>query len=231
VLPRTTSSFFIDPADLLDRQFTGLSSELVFLRSHDDDVDNLKEELQIIEQDYDIHFIDGNFDAYYTEGRVLGQGASGVVKKCTKIQDGEVYAVKTIRYRGDTERLILNVKEFKNHRKLDHKNIIKVYELYIDYINKRIYIVMELVECKEMFEVIKDMGHYSGNSSKIYFSLIFSSKEAFASSIFKQVIIGINYLHIQGVCHRDIKPDNILVSKGILIQTIQASKSIKMVKL
>jgi len=200
-----------DTADLLDRQYTGLSSELVFLRSHDDDVDNLKEELQITEQDYDIHFIDGNFDVYYTEGKVLGQGASGVVKKCTKIQDGDAYAVKNTRYRGDTERLLLMVKEFKNHRKLDHKNIIKVHELYIDYINKRVYTVMELVECKELFEVVKDMGHYS---------------EAFASRIFKQIIIGINYLHIKGVCHRDIKPDNILVSKdGKIVKIVDFNVS------
>jgi len=97
----------IEPADLLDRQNTGLSSEFIFLRNQDDDVENLKEELQITEQDFDIHFINGNFADYFTEGRVLGQGASGVVKKCTKVQDGEVYAVKNIRYRGDTERLLL----------------------------------------------------------------------------------------------------------------------------
>jgi len=100
-------NLFIDPVDLLDRQNTGLSSEFVFLRNQDDDVENLKEELQITEQDFDIHFIEGNFADYFTEGKVLGQGASGVVKKYTRIQDGEVYAVKSIRYRGDTERLLL----------------------------------------------------------------------------------------------------------------------------
>mgnify|MGYP003579185542 FL=1 len=80
---------------------------MVFLRNLDDDVETLKEELQVTEQDYDIHFIDGNFGEYFTEGKVLGQGASGVVKKCKRIQDGEVFAVKSVRYRGDTERLLL----------------------------------------------------------------------------------------------------------------------------
>jgi len=70
-------------------------------------VETLKEELQITEQDFDIHFIDGNFADYFTEGKVLGQGASGVVKKYTRVQNGEVYAVKSVRYRGDTERLLL----------------------------------------------------------------------------------------------------------------------------
>jgi len=52
-----------------------------------------------------------------------------------------------------------------NCKKLDHKNVIKVYELYVDYFKKKIYSVMELAECCEMFEVIKDLGHYSGNLS------------------------------------------------------------------
>lgn len=61
---------------------------------------------------------------------------------------------------------------------------------------------MELAECREMFEVLQDLGHYS---------------EAVASEIFKQILTGINYLHINGVCHRDLKPNNILVSEGIVL--------------
>jgi serine/threonine protein kinase len=38
--------------------------------------------------------------------------------------------------------------------------------------------------------------------------------EAVASSIFKQILSGINYLHTNGVCHRDLKPNNLLVSDG-----------------
>jgi serine/threonine protein kinase len=128
----------------------------------------------------------------------LGEGTSGTVKKCTKNGTNQAFAVKIVRYRGDTEILLLNIKEFKNHKRLNHKNIIKVHELYIDYITKKAYTVMELTECQEMLEVIKDLGHYS---------------EAFASGIFKQVLSAINYLHLNGVCHRDLKPNNILVSK------------------
>jgi hypothetical protein len=59
------------------------------------------------------------------------------------------------------------VKEFNNHRKLDHKNIIRVYEMYIDYFTKKIYTIMELAECQEMFEVLQEMGHYSGTFYEI----------------------------------------------------------------
>lgn len=48
-------------------------------------------------------------------------------------------------------------------RQLDHPNIVKVYELYIDKLGGRIHSVMELIAGKEMFEVIHELGHYSGN--------------------------------------------------------------------
>ncbi len=88
--------------------------------------------------------------------------------------------------------------EFKNQKKLEHKNIIKCYDLYIDYYCKKIYTIMELIEAEEMFKVLEKIDHYS---------------EAVASNIFKQILQAINYLHLKGVCHRDLKPNNILVSK------------------
>lgn len=61
---------------------------------------------------------------------------------------------------------------------------------------------MELVECEEMFDVIHELGHYS---------------EKVACKIFKQILEAINYLHSQGVCHRDLKPNNILCSQGFIL--------------
>lgn len=46
--------------------------------------------------------------------------------------------------------------------KLDHPNIVKVYELYINEKEGHIYSIMELINSSEMFEVIKRYGSYSG---------------------------------------------------------------------
>lgn len=141
----------------------------------------------------------------------MGEGASGTVKKCTKIGTDQIFAVKIVRYRGDTERLFSDVKEFENHKRLNHRNIIKVYELYIDYFNKKTYLVMELVECREMLEVIHENGPFRGKLISILKN--HNSVERVAAKILKQVLSGINYLHLNGVCHRDLKPDNILISQ------------------
>lgn len=59
-------------------------------------------------EDYqDIHFIKGDFFAFYQEEEILGEGMSGTVKKCTKVGTNQVFAVKIVRYRGDSERLFL----------------------------------------------------------------------------------------------------------------------------
>lgn len=46
--------------------------------------------------------------------------------------------------------------------KLDHPNIVKVYELYINEKEGKIFSVMELIDSGEMFDVIKKHGSYSG---------------------------------------------------------------------
>lgn len=52
--------------------------------------------------------------------------------------------------------------EFIHLKTFDHPNIVKVYELYIDKLSGRIHSVMEFIEGKEMFEVIHELGNYSG---------------------------------------------------------------------
>lgn len=155
----------------------------VFLIDMDKDVEELTEQLQIADTP-NICFIKGDFYTYYQEKGKLGEGTSGTVKKCVKVGTNEQYAVKIVHYKNDTELVVLVlyiifisltfhqiVNEFKNHSKLNHRNIIKVYKLYIDYFSKKIYMVMELADCKEMLEVIKNLGHYSGNFTFLLFIL------------------------------------------------------------
>lgn len=105
-------------------------------------------------------------------------------------------------------------KEFLNLKPLDHPNIVKVYELYIDRESDLIYLIMDYVKAKEMFKVLKKHGSYSGILMSFFYEINRFCEEFLASKIFKQILQGIHYMHSQGICHRDLKPNNILCSKG-----------------
>lgn len=53
-----------------------------------------------------------------------------------------------------------------------------------------------------MFEVINEAGHYSEHDAK---------------ELFKQLLSAIEYMHRNGICHRDLKPNNILCLSGNII--------------
>ena len=54
-----------------------------------------------------LYFISGDFANYYEELETLGQGCSGIVKKCRSIKSGEVVAVKITNSNSDEENIIL----------------------------------------------------------------------------------------------------------------------------
>lgn len=78
----------------------------IFVLDPQKEIADLKEELQI-KDNPDIHVIQDGFGTYYKECEILGQGTSGIVKKCIKKGTNESYAVKIVNYKNDTELLVL----------------------------------------------------------------------------------------------------------------------------
>jgi len=85
-------------------------------------------------------------------------------------------------------------------RSLDHENIIKLYEVFES--EKTVYLVMEYVESKTLGDVIKRSDFKETYSHIQIVSLAHS------------IIDTLAYLSSQGIMHRDLKPDNILIAKG-----------------
>jgi calcium-dependent protein kinase len=78
-------------------------------------------------------------------------------------------------------------------KQVDHPNIIKFYEMYVD--NKHYHLVTEFCGGGELFDHIIAKGSF---------------KEDQASKIIKQILSAIKHLHDRNICHRDLKPENIL---------------------
>lgn len=89
-------------------------------------------------------------------------------------------------------------------KKADHPNIVKILEIYKD--DKNLYIVMEYVDGKELFEFVVER-------TKI--------EELASANITRQLLKTIKYLNSLGICHRDIKPENILINpKSLQVKLI-----------
>ncbi len=85
------------------------------------------------------------------------------------------------------------VNEIKIMRKVNHKRILKLVELYEG--KNHIYFLMELCKGLNLLDHLIEKGY---------------QPEKKALTITMQIVEGLNYLESLNIIHRDIKPDNIL---------------------
>ena len=119
------------------------------------------------------------------------------IYKVKNKKTNEENACKRIPKKNQKDNEIDNNQEIKILYHCDYPNIIKLYEIYED--SDFFYLIFEMCEGGELDDrIIK----------KIEEEKIYSEKEA--AKIFKKIIQAIAYLHSNGICHRNLKPDNIL---------------------
>lgn len=135
---------------------------------------------------------------YQIVGRV-GTGGMADVYKAMDLKLNRYVAVKVLKREFREDELF--VKKFQTEAQsaagLTHPNIVNVYDVGED--RGLYYIVMELVEGITLKEYISKKERLS-------------SKEAISIAI--QVCSGIAEAHKHGIIHRDIKPQNIIISKA-----------------
>ncbi|EIM21986.1 Pkinase-domain-containing protein [Wallemia mellicola] len=130
----------------------------------------------------------------------IGRGATAVVRLAHRWDrsDEKLFAVKEFRKRrkNETEKEYVKklTSEFCISSTLHHNNIIETVDLVKDE-NSHWCEVMEYCPGGDLYAAIKK-GQLG---------------EKLSIAFFKQILLGINYLHSMGVAHRDIKPENLLL--------------------
>jgi len=134
---------------------------------------------------------------FYKYGRLIGQGAFGKVNLGLNILTGRIVAVKSFdknntKLTGDNMKKILYETDLM--KKLNHPNITKILEMFED--EKYFMIIMEYINGGNLFSFVKKRRKLSEKTAKF---------------LFRQIILGIKYIHEQNIVHRDIKLENLLI--------------------
>ena len=148
----------------------------------------------------------------YEIGHTLGKGAYAIVKVVTNIISQEKYAMKIYEKEklNDNSKKKCVFREIEILKRTNHKNIAKLIEVINTH--KQILIIQELVNGISLRDYYNsEIRNQKGISEH---------KAVIFKKIFKQIFDAMNYLHKNHMAHRDIKLENILMTKDYEIKII-----------
>ena len=148
------------------------------------------------------NLIGKTLDGLYTVRELIGTGGMANVYKAVvgpggPVPEGTVVAVKVLRQELMHDPGL--VRRFKNESKaislLNHPNIVKVYDVSVS--ENLQYIVMEYVDGMTLREYLNERGGKLTSRETVHF--------------ISQILKALDHAHHNGVVHRDIKPQNIML--------------------
>mmetsp|Transcript_58023 Transcript_58023/g.92184 ORF Transcript_58023/g.92184 Transcript_58023/m.92184 type:complete len:551 (+) Transcript_58023:90-1742(+) len=142
-------------------------------------------------------------DKYYLQKVKLGQGSFGVVWKGVMKETSGFVAVKQMDKAALPKRGVKREdieREVSVMKVVEHENILRLLDFYED--SSYISFVLEYCDGGDFGDKVKERGNsLTENEAAVWMRMICSAIMA---------------LHQKAVCHRDIKPDNFMVSAGVI---------------
>ena len=154
--------------------------------------------MEVIALDAEMHSV--RFNDFYKSGKIIGEGGFGTVFEGTRVKDGLKVAIKRVHKNRVFLWSSLANKKVPLEKKLlqqlqQVQGVIKLIEYFEE--EDCFLTVMERIECsKDFFDFLYEEGELD---------------EATARHFFKQLIEIVINCRNQGVCHSDLKLENLIV--------------------
>ena len=152
-------------------------------------------------------------DNYLLYNDVLGRGSYSEVRLCHSIREGEWLAMKIINRNflkkmgfGPDSADAKVQREIAIMKTLKHDNIVELREVINDPEDTSIYLVLELAEHRELMDLTNDGQIIPPEDEPPYLP------EYEVRRITKRLVNALQFAHSLGIAHRDVKPQNILIT-------------------
>ncbi|DBA00375.1 TPA: hypothetical protein N0F65_000560 [Lagenidium giganteum] len=130
------------------------------------------------------------------KGGSIGEGTYGVVYKSLDLKTGQVVALKRIRLETEDDGIPSTaLREISVLRELEHPNIVRLLDCLQE--DGKLFLVFEFVD--------KDLKRFMEHK-------LGTLEMPLIKALLYQLLKGLAFSHSRGVMHRDLKPQNLLVS-------------------
>lgn len=137
--------------------------------------------------------------------RILGKKGEGTfseVLKVQDIQDGTYFACKKMKQRYESIDQVNNLREIQAMRRLNpHGNVVDLKDIIFDKKSGTLALICELMDMN-LYEMIRGRHHYISESK--------------VKNYMYQLCKSIDHMHRNGIFHRDVKPENILIKDDVV---------------
>ncbi|WKE54987.1 protein kinase domain-containing protein [Corynebacterium tuberculostearicum] len=133
----------------------------------------------------------------YRIDRPIARGGMSTVYRCVDMRLGRAVAAKVMdeRYSDDPVFIKRFSREARAMARLQHPNLVAIHDFSAD--GEPIYLIMELIDGGTLRELLAEGGPFPVQA---------------AASTLRNVLRGLEEVHSTGLIHRDIKPDNVLIT-------------------
>jgi p21-activated kinase 1 len=141
----------------------------------------------------------GDPQATYKSTKEIGEGGFGKVYKGIQRNGGQEVAIKVmnlvVERNGASYIPPFLYREIENMRKLPHENIVQYMDSYL--VKREIWLVMEYIDGIDLRNASLACDMYSSEIDAVFYN----------------VLKALDYIHSMGLMHKDVKSENILLSK------------------